>query len=194
MSPTPIPINPSQTVERIREILVGRQLDRIEQRVSRLESGPSAVTRPAGLFEDRLFANEAQIEALRENVYRHTDAHREEIQRLANQIQQVAEQKATAAAQPEILRLENKVATWLTHWQKAFQAHLHERDQRLASQLRDEVAALWENTESQITRLESRAVDRDAIEERFSRIALAARALAECASPSKAPQRGSFGS
>lgn len=189
MSPTPIPINPSQTVERIREILVGRQLDRIEQRVSRLESGPSAATRPAGLFEDRLFANEAQIEAIRENVHRHSDMHREEIRRLAKQIQQVAAEKAAAATQPEILRLENKVATWLTHWQKAFQAHLHERDQRLTSQLREEVAALWENTESQITRLESRAVDRDAIEERFSRIALAARALAECASPSKPQER-----
>ena len=82
-----------------------------------------------------------------------------------------------------LARLESKLGNWLTDWQSSFRSQLNDRDQRLATQLRSEVAALWENTESQITRLESRAIDRDSIEERFSRIALAARALAECASP-----------
>jgi hypothetical protein len=53
----------------------------------------------------------------------------------------------------------------------------------MATQLREEVATLWEHTESQLTRLQSRAIDRDQLEERFKRIAEAARALAESAYP-----------
>lgn len=211
MSPHSTPPNPSptasrtasQTVERIREIIVGRQLERLEQRITRIEAGarpdaPHVPTAP-GLFEDRLFANEAQIEALRETVHRighvqheQTDArfeqHRDEIQRLAGQIQQVAAVKSAAASQPEIQNLETKVSGWLRDWQGSIQSHLADRDRRLVTQMRDEFAAVWEQTESQITRLESRSVDRDSIEERFRRIALAARALAECASPSAPPK------
>jgi hypothetical protein len=194
-SPSPT-FNPSQTVERIREIIVGRHLERLEQRVARLEThgvanlgGASAVH-----LEDRLLANEARIEALKENVDRFSAGrqeqsemqiakYREETQRLAAQIQQVASLKATESAMPAVQQLEQRIGTWLTDWQSSFHVQLNERDQRLASQLRNEVAALWESTESQLTRLESRAIDRDSVEERFSRIALAARALAECASP-----------
>lgn len=192
MSPTP-PLNPSQTVERIREIIVGRHLERLEQRVVRLETTatPAPVTPH---LEDRLYANEAHLEALKENVQRFADSsreqtearfnqHREEIQRLAAQIQQVAAMKSAETAPTAVNQLERKIGGWLTDWQSSFHRQLNDRDQHLASQLRSEVASLWENTEAQITRLESRAIDRDSLEERFSRIALAARALAECASP-----------
>ncbi len=195
MSPIPpSPLNPSQTVERIREIIVGRHLERLEQRVARLETtGPSAA--PSHAFaEDRLYTTEARLEALKENVQRWADSsrdhtelrfsqHREETQRLAAQIQQVATQKSNAPASPDVSHLEQKIGTWLSAWQSSFHLQLNDREQRLANQLRNEVAALWESTESQITRLESRVMDRDSIEERFNRIALAARALAECASP-----------
>ena len=98
MSPTPSPLNPSQTVERIREIIVGRHLERLEQRVVRLEStGITPAVAPD--VEDRLFANEARLEALQENVNRLADStreateqrllqYRQETQRLAAQIQQ----------------------------------------------------------------------------------------------------------
>lgn len=201
MSPTSTPLNPSQTVERIREIIVGRQLERLEQRVVRLESthapAPAAAP-PDSLLEDRLFASEARVEALKENLRRHLDStrqqsemlfsqQREETQRLAAQIQQVAAAKASESPLPAVQQLEQKVGTWLSSWQSSFYQQLNDRDQRLAAELRKEVALLWENTESQITRIQSRAVDRDSIEERFKRIALAARALAECASPSAVP-------
>lgn len=145
-------------------------------------------------LEDRIFAHEARLEALKENVKRLVDTnrehselrfsqHREETQRLAAQIQQVAALKSSETESPAVSRLERKIGGWLTDWQSSLHLQLNDREQRIASQLRGEVAALWESTESQLTRLESRAVDRDSIEERFNRIALAARALAECASP-----------
>lgn len=194
MSPTPSPLNPSQTVERIREIIVGRHLERLEQRVARLETGGTA-PQANPLVEDRLFANEARIEALQENVSRLVDStrevteqrlfqYREETQRLAAQIQQVAATKASESHAPAINQLERKIGSWLTDWQSSFHGQLNDRDQRITGQLRNEVATLWESTESQITRIQSRMMDRDAVEERFSRIATAARALAECASPS----------
>ncbi len=194
MSPTSPPLNPSLAVERIREIIVGRHLERLEQRVVRLEATGTPAPALSPRLEDRLFAHEAQLEALKEGVNRLVDTTREqtelrilqlreETQRLAAQIQQVAALKASEpAAQPAIHQLERKIGTWLTEWQSSFHRHLNDRDQKLADQLRGEIATLWEDTESQLTRLESRTADRDSIEERFNRIALAARALAECAS------------
>jgi hypothetical protein len=196
MSPTPpSPLNPSLAVERIREIIVGRHLEKLEQRVARIEStGPPSHGQIPSQWEDRLCTNEARLEALQHTVQRLADSSREEsenrtlqqrgeIQRLAAQIQQVAALKAAETAQPAISQLESRIGNWLTNWQGSLQTHLNDRETRIASQLRQEVASLWESTESQITRLQSRAIDRDLIEERFSRIAAAARALAESASP-----------
>jgi hypothetical protein len=196
MSPTPpSPLNPSLAVERIREIIVGRHLEKLEQRVARIEStGPPSHGQVPSQWEDRLCTNEARLEALQHTVQRLADSsreesenrtlqQREEIQRLAAQIQQVAALKAAETAQPAISQLESRIGNWLTNWQGSLQTHLNDRETRIASQLRQEVASLWESTESQITRLQSRAIDRDLIEERFSRIAAAARALAESASP-----------
>jgi hypothetical protein len=168
--------------------------------VARLETGGTHGHIP-NPWEDRLCLGEARLEALQQSVQRLADTtreqtesrslqQREEIQRLAAQIQQVAAMKAAETSQPAIHQLEQKIGSWLTHWQGAIQTHINEREQRVASQLRQEVATLWENTESQITRLQSRMADRDSMEERFRRIAAAARALAECACPSSPSSSG----
>ena len=109
MSPSPSPLNPSHAVERIREIIVGRQLDRLDQRVSRLEAGTGVASDapPSAQLEDRLLASEAKLEALKDHVRRLGDTtreqtesywnqHREETQRLAAQIHQVAALKDAA--------------------------------------------------------------------------------------------------
>ncbi len=195
MSPSPSPTNPSQAVERIREIIVGRQFERLEQRVARLESMEPLGQQASVPWEERLCTSEARLELLQHSLQRLADTTREEveirssqqraeIQRLAAQIQQVAAMKSAEEREQSAVReLEGRIGTWLTSWQGAIQSHLNERDHRVADQLRGEVATLWENTEAQITRLESRAIERDWIEERFARIAAAARALAESAAP-----------
>ncbi len=186
------PLNPSQAVERIREIIVGRQFDRLEQRVTRLESaGPAA---PSSPVEDGRLAGEARLAELKQDLHRIIDAERShtdgqiagcrgEIQRLSARIQQIAAANATAAAGPGVRELEQKLGGWLAGWQRSLHQHLGERDDRLADQIRGEVATLWAETERQITRVECRMSDREAVEERFRRIAIAARALADCASP-----------
>jgi hemerythrin-like domain-containing protein len=200
------PINPSQAVERIREIIVGRQFERLEQRVARLEAiEPQGPRQTSVSWESRLQTSEARLEAVQHSLQRLADGTREEIQgqtlrqqeeiqRLAAQIQQVAAMKSAEAREQSAVReLEGRLGAWLTSWQGGLNSHLNERDNRLADQLRGEVASLWESIETQITRLESRATDREWIEERFARIAAAARALAESASPtSHGPASSTF--
>ncbi len=195
MSPESSPLNPSRTVEKIREIVVGRQLDRLEQRIARLETGGAvAPGRPQVPSDDYPAHTEARMEALRHNLERHVETARQEaeirdqqiraeVQRLAAQIQQVAAARAAESEGSAVRQLEGRLGQWLGQWQGALQNHLAEREQRLANQLRGEVAAMWENTEQQFTRLQSRAADRQWIEQRLARVAAAARALAEAASP-----------
>ena len=193
MSPTPTPLNPSQAVERIREIIVGRHLERLEARVASLENGTPAGSGDHPRLDDRLCQSEARLEALQDSLRklsevqheqgRHHAMWQEDVQRLAAQIQRLAAARSEEGSRAAVESLERKIGVWLADWQRALQKHLEERDARLADNLRGEVARLWESTEAQITKLQSREIDERTIEERFRRIAEAARALAESAWP-----------
>lgn len=201
MIPISPPPNPSQAVERLREIIVGRQFEQFEQRLRRLEiAGPSTGLNSATSedFDDRLSASEALMEARFESMHenmqqlvvkaREQTEHlltqqREATLQLTGQVQQLVSAQSSEISADMIRQLEQKIETWLTNWQNFIHLQLNERDQNISAHLHREVATLWENTESQITALQSRAANWDTIEQRFSRIALAARALAECASP-----------
>ncbi|MBJ7257602.1 MAG: hypothetical protein JHC69_12435, partial [Akkermansiaceae bacterium] len=72
MIPISPPPNPSQAVERLREIIVGRQFEQFEQRLRRLEiAGPSTGLNTATSedFDDRLSASEALMEARFESMH-----------------------------------------------------------------------------------------------------------------------------
>lgn len=199
MSPTPPTLNPSQTVERIREIIVGRHLEKLEGRVSRLESAPAAPAATpisdTSIFEDRLLGAEARVEALQDHVHRFeglreeaeqiSAMHRQEAQRLASQIHEIAREKAEASVQPAVERLERKLGAWLTEWQKSLQARLDSRDRDLTEKIRTEVGEMKAGIESRFADLESRVPAN--VEERFNRIAAAARALAESAASFSSP-------
>jgi hypothetical protein len=198
MSPNPATsLNPSQAVERIREIIVSRHLDKLEQRVSLLESGSPLQGSLASQWEERLCTSETRLEALQESVHRLTESQREdseirsarqqlEIQRLASQILQVAVLKTTEATQPSIHRLESRLA----NWQSALQTHLTDREARMSSELRQEVATLLKNTEARLTRSQCRAADQELIEEKFSHIAAAPHLTSSTLTPLPSPHPG----
>lgn len=193
MSPTPPTLNPSQTVERIREIIVGRHLEKLEVRVARLESQPAsaaAIPTPIpDIFEDRLLSTEARVEALQDHVHRiegfreETERiaamHRQEAQRLAAQIHEIAREKVESTALPAVENLERKLGLWLTEWQKSLQLRLEHRDRALFENVRSELAGMREGIEKRFGELESRVPMN--VEDRFNRIAAAARALADSA-------------
>jgi len=193
MSPETSTLNASQAVERIREIIVGRHLEKLEQRVARLEASGT----PVGSYpelDERVLLAEARVEALQGNVSRLTDhtreelerrsyLQREEVHRLAQQIQQVAASRPPAVDPgPGMQQLEQKLGAWLTGWKDAFQQHLDGRDQQISTHIQTELKTLGSSVDERLTRLEAKLPDGRAIEQRFMRIANAARALAESAS------------
>ncbi|MBC7981414.1 MAG: hypothetical protein H7Y36_12700 [Armatimonadetes bacterium] len=192
MSPTPPTLNPSQTVERIREIIVGRHLERLEGRIARLEASPAVtpVIPDHPVFEDRILITEAKVEALKDQVERIESSRedneqiaalqRQEAQRLASQIQEAAREKAHTTALTVVGQLEKKLGVWLTNWQKSLHVRLDNRDQKLAEQLRTELAVMRQGLEKRISEVNSRIPEN--LDDRFNKIASAARALADSAS------------
>jgi chromosome condensin MukBEF ATPase and DNA-binding subunit MukB len=190
MSPESSPLNASQAVERIREIIVGRHLERLEQRVARLETSDVPGSSYPQL-DERVLIAEARMEALQHSVARLSDhtrdelerrtyLQREEIQRLSQQIQQVAATRpATVEALPAVQHLEQRLGTWLGAWKDSVQGHLNSRDQQISDHIRSEIDGLKTAIEGRMTDLENRLPDSALIEQRFKKIAEAARALAE---------------
>jgi hypothetical protein len=191
MSPETSTINASQAVERIREIIVGRHLERLEQRVARLENSdaPASISRPD--FQDRVLVAEAKIEALhdsvsrltdgtREELSRHTVLQRDEIQRLAHQIQQfVASQAFENQPSQAIEQLEHRLGGWLSDWKQAVQNHLENRDHQIAAYIQSELKTVRTAIDQRIDALEARQPDFSALDLRFNKIAEAARAFAD---------------
>ncbi|MEP2774765.1 MAG: hypothetical protein ABJQ29_16415 [Luteolibacter sp.] len=191
MSPTPPTLNPSQAVERIREIIVGRHLERLEGRVARLESAPAAIAQNPSpdIFEDRLLTTEARVEALQDHLQRFelsreeleqaAAMQREDAQRLASQIQEIARLKADTTVIPAVDKLERKLGAWLTDWQKSLQDRLDGRDRDLSEKMNADLVELKEGLEKRLSDVERRVPEN--LGEGFGRIAEAAKALAESA-------------
>jgi len=199
MSTHPPPFNPSQAVERIREIIVGRHLERLEERIERLEV-PNWLSPAAASADDRQIATDARLEALHQNlqatreaVERQAFLQREEIQRLAAQIQQVAAARTEVPAAPAVDPIERKLGLWLAAWQQANQEQTREREYQIAAHLQRELDSIREWVETRFAELDRRYPDRASIDERFNRIAAAARALAQSASPFSPGRETTFG-
>ncbi|MFD2255953.1 hypothetical protein ACFSSA_04625 [Luteolibacter algae] len=199
MSPTPPTLNPSQTVERIREIIVGRHLERLEGRIARLETAPDTVANApvsdAPIFEDRLMIAEARVEALQEHVQRLettseekerlAEMHRQDAQRLAAQINDIAREKAEATALPAVQKLENKLGAWLAEWQKSLHLRLENRDEKLLNQLKADLDELRSGVEKRFLEIEAKLPKN--IEKRLQDLANAARVFADSAASAANP-------
>ncbi|MFK7850101.1 MAG: hypothetical protein AB8D78_03895 [Akkermansiaceae bacterium] len=194
MSPTPPALNPSQTVERIREIIVGRHLERLEGRVSQIENevlhrAPVESGPDLSIFEDRILASEAKIEALQEHSHRSdggrqeieelTENYRLEVQQLTSKIQRITAESADRSATQKVDGLEKRLAAWFPQWQDSVNKRLDQRDQSLVDRIETRLADLNRSVDERLENLESRIPK--GIENRFERIAEAARALAESA-------------
>ncbi len=185
-------LNPTQTAERIREMIVGRHLALLEQRVRRLETvePPDATARNV---DERVLFAEARIEAIQENIERLTDnlrdefkrrshLRREEVQRLAQQIQQVAGARPSPVAgtpSTEVHELERKVGAWLHQWKSGLQNHLESRDNRITAHIRGEIGSLKSTMERRIEDLERKSTVKQAVAVKLRKIAETARAFEE---------------
>lgn len=138
----------------MREIIVGRQLARVEQRLDRLET---FVQQPHISEDDvlcRVETVEAQFEAVRDHMQHQVDQmrlefggevanRRQEVHRLAEQIQLAAQARNEERAQAEsVAVLEQRVGQWLGQWQKSLESHLEQRENWLIQQLRAELQTM----------------------------------------------------
>jgi hypothetical protein len=104
----------------------------------------------------------------------------EETHRLATQIQAAARSRAESGIEAQA-ELEQRITRWLEHWNQGFRQYLHQREQHLIGEMRSELeqTRAWVNA-----RLEEHthtSADRARLQASFSRLAEAAREVAEAA-------------
>lgn len=143
----------SSQLERVREIIIGRQLGKVEQRLQRLEERTQVAASDGTVTEaqERIEALEARFEAVRDAIQYQVDQirfefggemdHRKhEVRRLAEQIQQAAQAKQPpAVTAPDLAAAENRLVAWVSAWQQSLEQHLVRRENWLIGQLREEL-------------------------------------------------------
>lgn len=186
MPPNPPDINPSRQVERIREILVGRQMEGVERRLERLEAGirpmPSAAV--DDVFQIRLAnfeqRHDRQLQELRDEIDAEKARRVEETHRLASQIQAAARSRADSGLEAQV-ELEQKFTRWLEHWNQGFRHYLHQREQHLVNELRSELEQTREWVKSKVVADDQVKADQRRMHASFEQLANAARAIADAA-------------
>jgi hypothetical protein len=143
----------SSQLERVREIIIGRQLGKVEQRLQRLEERTQVAVSDGTVSssQERIEALEARFEAVRDAMQHQVDQirfefggemdHRKhEVRRLAEQIQQAAQAKLPPAVTvPDLAATENRLVAWVSAWQQSLEQHLVRRENWLIGQLREEL-------------------------------------------------------
>lgn len=174
----------------MREIIVGRQLARVEQRLDRLEHFVEQPALPQQDTIHRIEHLEAQFEAARDHVQHQVDQIRlefggeianrkSEVHRLAEQIQQAAQARLQANAAGDV---EQRVGSWLGQWQKSLENHLEQRENWLIQQLRAELQQLRQHMNQQWQQWNAQNHQQSQVHQaKIQQIADAARALAESA-------------
>lgn len=138
-SPTP---PATQQVERIREIIVGRQFHALEQRLSRLEESLQATPFGDHPVDPSILRTQKDQALELQRIQKSFDAEKarqsEETRRLAQQIQAVARSRREAAEETR-RAVQADLRPWFHDWQGRLQQHLAQRENHLISELRAEL-------------------------------------------------------
>jgi hypothetical protein len=186
MPPVPPDTNPSRQVERIREILVGRQMESVERRLERLEANLRPMPTQAGgdVFEIRLSSYEKRQDekfaALRDEIDAEKARRVEETHRLAGQIQAAVRSRTDSGIEAQV-ELEQRFSRWLDHWNQGFRQYLHQREEHLIAELRGELERTREWVKSNVETSDRGRAEQTRLQESFLQLANAARAIAEAA-------------
>jgi len=182
MPPAPPDTNPSRQVERIREILVGRQMEHVERRLERLEANvrPMPTQGTDDVFEIRLASYEQRhdlkLQELRDEIDAEKARRLSETHRLASQIQAALRSRTDSGLEAQV-ELEQRITRWLEHWNQGFRQYLHQREQHLITEMRSELEQTREWLKARLSGEEKLG----RMQASFSQLAEAARAIAEAA-------------
>lgn len=184
MFPPAPEIHPSRQVERIREILVGRQMESVERRLEKLEGrlAPLPAQPEDDVFRIRLDRfeerHDREIRELRDEIDASRARQVEETHRLAGQIQAVARSRAELGIEAQA-ELERKIGRWLEQWQAGFARQVQQREEFLIRELRAEIERQRDWMKCRLT--ERADTRRNALQAGFARLAAAAREIADAA-------------
>lgn len=193
MPPAPPDINPSRQVERIREILVGRQMDSVERRLERLEANlrPMPTQAPDDVFEIRLAnyeqRHDLKLQELRDEIDAEKARRVEETHRLAGQIQAAARGREASGLEAQA-ELEQRITRWLESWNQGFRQYLQQRESHLISEMRSELEQTKAWVNSRLESTDDARVSR--MQASFAQLAEAARAIADAAAQHATPSGG----
>jgi DNA anti-recombination protein RmuC len=147
MPSPPHAAHPSQQVEKIREILVGRQMRAVEQRLERLERElqPMPVESAETAWARDLESLRHELAASTQNLRDALDAERlrrqEETERLARRIESIARSRREAADETR-RAVGADLRSGFDRWQSQLFEQLQQRENRLLDRLRDELGRM----------------------------------------------------
>jgi hypothetical protein len=179
------PLNASQQVERIREILVGRQMYQVEDRLRRLEEGGGVAPGPEGSRVEQ--AAIKRLEESQSAVIQHTNQLRkqlvEEAELRNQQIGHLAEHLNRTTQRIEAAssglgggdeQLELQLSEHLEHISSAMAARIDARVREILQHLQSELVHWKSQMDREMQGMREQKADRRELQSRFARLASAA--------------------
>ncbi|MDE0825236.1 MAG: hypothetical protein OSA48_00335 [Akkermansiaceae bacterium] len=177
-------LNPSQQVERIREILVGRQMQQVEERLAKMEShlaqaGPSSAGSESFQRLQTAQSNELhETQELRKQVQEESQLHSQQIENLAQSLNAASEKLDAASA--GLARQDQHLGSHLTkHLEDisaAMAARIDARVREILSHLQHEIGQWKHQIDRDMNSVRTTMVDRQELKNRLARLASAAMA------------------
>ena len=157
-------LSPSQQVERIRDILVGRQMQQVEERLEKIEASlgqkNSDLASEISTLREELAQESADRTAMVEDVVSRVKA-----------LEEAAPPAASLAAESKLL---SQVKGYLEELSSGMTARIDARADEVISHLEAEISHLRTRLENDFNHLHEQKADRHELRHRFSKLALAA--------------------
>lgn len=168
------PLNPSQQVERIREILVGRQMHQVEDRLESLERAvskegshepPELVQR---VRQSQLVVLE-ELQDLRHRIHREADRRQAQLDDLRKQFEDTARNRSR-----EDHELKDSLRGHLEHISSAMASRIDASVREVLQHLQNDLVQWKTQFEKELQSLREETVTRPELKDRFARLASAA--------------------
>ena len=172
-------LNPSQQVERIREILVGRQMHQVEDRLQRLESSPAGPGTDPGAIQRLEQSQRAvvdQTNQLGQQIGQEVQLRNQQIAQLAQHLDSASQKlhDASVDIERQDRQLEQHLSAHLEHISAAMAARIDARVREILQHLQTELVHWKGQVDRDVQGVRNEKADREELQNRFARIASAA--------------------
>ena len=172
-------LNPSQQVERIREILVGRQMHQVEDRLQRLETNPTTASidhEAIERLERSQYAVIEQTNRLQQQVAQEVQLRNQQVAHLAQHLDSASRKlnEASAGIERQDRQLEDHLSAHLEQISAAMAARIDARVREILQHLQSELVHWKSQVDRDLQGVHAQKADREELQSRFARLASAA--------------------